>query len=103
MAGQAEAKKGDIVWLDGWGGILGEFVRYDEGRGELTLRFPRHLQWRYGDIRPRPFYPVKKGQITVLTPKQVLKKLSELFETRLKGLRTSLQSSVSDAIKRLVI
>lgn len=74
---------GDIVWIDGWGGVIGLFERYDPHGKMLMLSWPREEM--FSGIWPgekRGFSPVEFDRIKILTPFEVLAKVDRLVKLR---------------------
>ena len=69
-------KPGDVVWIDGWGGVMGVFVKQESNR--LTLEWPTDEFW--GPSRIQTFDPVAPEDVEVLNPERILYKMSLLFE-----------------------
>ena len=83
----AEEKKlpnvGDIVWLDGWGGVIGLFERYDVHSKMLMLSWPR--EGTFSGIWPgekKGFSPVELERIKVLSPREILARVDFLVKRR---------------------
>ena len=87
------AKKGDVIYLDGWGGLIGRFVEYNESTKNLVLEFPgdRIL----ASTSEQPFSPVESTQIKVLSANELLDLLVEKIEHGMTKLRTDHMESVS--------
>ena len=73
-------KKGDVVWLDGWGGIIGIFDRYDSKKQILYLSFPKHLKWRFDTVgEAHKFLAVRPEYFRILSAPETLEKASLVF------------------------
>jgi hypothetical protein len=84
---QPVVKACDIVWLEGWGGIIGVVNHYDEETRTLHLTFPNLLFW---PSTYQPFHPVKPEDIKVLSPAEVMLKMS--------GLMTAWKEKIQDKL-----
>lgn len=85
-------KPGDVVWIDGWGGVVGVFVK-QEGN-VLTLKWPTDSFW--GPSRTQTFDPVASEDVEVLNPERILYKMSLLFEKLREEMVLKLQDVVSE-------
>lgn len=94
--GYETPKKGDIVWLEGWGGVIGEVVSY-EGQ-TLTLTWPADPNHIFWPRESQPFYPVKPWDITILTPSQILEKIAVIFSKQREQLAQKVSKDVLHAI-----
>ena len=88
-------KKGDIVFIPGWGGIIGEVVDYDFSGKTLRLTWPNDLFW---PNTTQPFYPVKPEVIEVLSPKEVLEKMSLLLKKRFDNASVELKKATENVM-----
>lgn len=89
-------KEGDIVWVEKWGGVIGEVASYNGYK--LVLIFPRKIYWKYTSnnlFNPREFTPSSAEEITVLSAKEVLEKMVDIFSRRLKDIRDSIVSKTT--------
>ena len=98
----AEEKKipevGDIVWIDGWGGVIGLFERYDTHGKMLMLSWPREEM--FSGIWPgekKGFSPVELKEIKILSPREVLAKIDLLVKLRDR----KIQDKISEEAKRV--
>jgi hypothetical protein len=87
-------KKGDIVFIDGWGGVVGEVVHY---KGDtLTLTFPSGV-FRFNAIQP--FSPVRPDIIEVLDAKKTLERMAQLIKKRLDCFKIDRADNTRKAIE----
>lgn len=98
----AEEKKfpevGDVVWINGWGGVIGLFERYDTHGKMLMLSWPRESM--LGGIWPREnhgFSPVRLGEIKVLSPREIMSKVDLLVKRRDDRIRLKLADEARKA------
>lgn len=71
---------GDVIFLKGWGGIIGEVKEVSMHGDELslTLCWPNEHFWP-SDFQA--FYPVLEGEYDIVkTPAEAMEIMSELFE-----------------------
>lgn len=79
-----ELISGDVVWIERWGGVLGILVSYDEKHETLTMQWPDGFFGNWNN--PQSFSPVKRSEIMLLSPSQVLEKMAILLEKFMNGL-----------------
>lgn len=88
-------KPGDVVWIEGWGGVIGVVRSYDLERKSLELEFPKGF-W---PNRDQPFSNVAPDDIEILSPAQILEKMAELIAERDKHLLERIGNQVSADLK----
>lgn len=95
--GYKSPKKGDIVWLERWGGVIGEVLTYEEEILTLTWPFDStHVFWSQA---VQPFAPVKPYDIRILTPREILEKVALLFERQRQARAKKVALQVEQLIK----
>ena len=96
-------KKGDIVFLNGWDGVIGRVVSFDERSQTIVLEWPKDFS-PYHYSNPQPF---SAADFNVLKMAEVLS-ANQVFEYMLKFLADKLElateqakSAVEEAIGRI--
>ncbi len=93
-------KKGDVVWMEQWGGVIGIFEAYNGFT--LTLSWPKDLTWRFvGQENVRTFSPVESSGFVVLSPKDVLEKMAGIVAKRLKDVHDRSLLGISAAFSHI--
>ena len=90
-------KKGDVVWLDGRGGIIGIVEQYRETEETLFLIWPDNANI-FWSSNIKPFSPVKPGDIKVLSPREVLEKMTFLIKRNREGLKKELTRQIGNRL-----
>ena len=91
---KAAVKKGDVVWMERWGGVIGIVVSYENQT--LMLKQPLGTM-TFNFIQP--FNPVRPEEITVLnTPEQVFSQMKKLFNERLVLMRNTLSLMIKERV-----
>lgn len=70
--------KGEIIRIDGWGGVIGRFERYDSTTKSLFLSWPKKVYWGKEE---QYFQPVELSDIKVLNAEEVFEELLALMDS----------------------
>ena len=95
---------GDVVWIAGWGGVIGIFDRYDAQGKMLMLSWPRRSM--FSGIWPgekKGFSPVGLNQIQILSPREVLDKVDFLVKRRDQMIQVKLAEEAKKAFNSSAI
>jgi hypothetical protein len=93
---------GDVVYLEGWGGVLGICKEYDRNKpNEITLTWPPgywDLFWTSPDQR---FTSCEKIEITVMrSPAQFLGYMCRLISRRDEQIREHMAGAIDSILNR---
>ena len=90
-------KPGDVVWIDEWKGVIGIFQSYDKNTRTLYLSWdtPSSSLWQ---TEEQPFSPVEESDIQVLSPREVLSKMSQLVKARDLAMKGTIVEKVAKTL-----
>jgi hypothetical protein len=97
-----KVKKGDIVFIEGWGGVIGRVTSYDPQSKTLTLEWPKDLS-PYNYVNPQPF-SCPEDVLTrthVLSNDELFTKMLELRAQTVDALKANIIAAVKYATSRL--
>lgn len=86
-------KKGAVVSIPGWGGIVGIYQTYDPKTRTLYLVWPDKNFWPNEE---QSFSPVQRVDISVLSSAEVLAMMSKMYSEKLIELKSIAISKVSE-------
>lgn len=90
-------KKGDVVWIDAWGGVIGICEDYDERFRLLELSWSKNTAasgiWPCQQV----FSPVRAEEISILSPCEIFEKVNLLVKKRDERVMAKLSRSAKSA------
>ena len=94
-------KNGDIVFIERWGGVIGEVVKFE--KYTLKLEFPAEADQLMRFEVVQSFFPVKASDIEILDARQVLIRMTQLLKRRVSFLSNNMATDVKKLVDKFRI